>query len=312
MNYPQSPPPPKNLLIEEIPNVTPLTDVVALGGTHRRIIKLGKIKGTEWMVFQLDAPKPHIQKTISVEFYDDVGADSGDGVTFYHTGKVRVTTEDGSPFTPNGSSEYSAVSDIDLRAVLKGNTQDEANAYPVINFNTMTYSLEVTYSETQTSSTIESVGSLGVYFSVEHEDAIYDYTLNSASRGADTPSQPEPEQPPNSPIETYLKYNCVDVTDTGTHYELSYSIPVQVTTSDTGGKIPQTVKFDVTLGSQTRTYVYPYSSGNTYYWDGIGDFIYEGQTHYRIANARVEFTDGSVSLPPSTINPGCMTRSLPD
>lgn len=128
----------------------------------------------------------------------------------------------------------------------------------------------------------------------------------------DTPSQPEPEQPPNSSIKTYLDYSCRVAIATGTHYELSYPIVVQVTTSDTGGKTPQTVKFDVTLGSQSRTYSYPYSSGNTYYWNSIGDFNYEGQTSYHFGNARVEFTDGSVSLPPATNNTGCMMASLPD
>ena len=240
---------PSEVVIEEVPNVVPNNSVVTLNGVQRRIVKLGKVNGTDWMVFQLDAPKPHIQKTINVEFYDDVVTDSGDGMTFYHTGKVRVTTDDGSSFTPNGGSAYNAVSDIDLKAVLQGNTQYDETVLPVINFNTMTYSLEVTYSETQTSSTFESVSSLGIYFSAEHEDAIYDYNINSASRGADTPAQPEPEQPPNSSINTYLYYSCVDVTDTGTHYELSSPIPVKVTTSDVGSKTPKTVKFDVTLGS---------------------------------------------------------------
>ena len=302
---------PSEVVIEEVPNVTTANDVVTLDGTMRKITKLGKVNGTEWLVFQLDAPKPHIQKTINVEFYDDVVTDSGDGMTFYHTGKVRVTTDDGSSFTPNGSSAYNAVSDSVLRAVLQGNTQYDESVLPVINFNTMTYSLEVTYSETQTSSTFESVGSLGTYFSAEHEDVIYDYTFNSVSRGADTPAQPEPEQPPNSSINTYLYYSCVDVTDMGTFYELSFPIPVQVTTSDTGGKTPQTVKFDVTLGSQTRTYSYPYSPNNVYNLSSIDDFNYEGHVSYGIHNARVEFTDGSVSLSSANTIPGCMMGSLP-
>lgn len=129
-----------------------------------------------------------------------------------------------------------------------------------------------------------------------------------------TPVKPEPEQPPNSSINTYLRYDCSAgaVTTTGTSYELSYPIAVQVTTSDTGGKTPQTVKFDVMLGSQTRTYSYPYSSGNTYYWNDIDNFNYEGQTSYSISNARVEFTDGSVSLSSTNTNPVCMMSSLPD
>lgn len=127
-----------------------------------------------------------------------------------------------------------------------------------------------------------------------------------------TPVKPEPEQPPNSSIETYLNYSCGDVKAAGTHYELSYPIAVQVTTSDTGGKTPKTVKFDVTLGSQTRTYSYPYSASNIYEWNSINDFTYEGETSYSISNARVEFTDGSVSLSPITISIRCTMTAIPD
>ena len=128
-----------------------------------------------------------------------------------------------------------------------------------------------------------------------------------------TPVQPEPEQPPAILIETYLDYKCVDVTATGTHYELSSPIPVKVTTSDTGGKTPQTVKFDVKLGSQTRTYSYPYSPNNVYNLSSLDDFNYEGQSSYRIENARVEFTDGSVSLSSANNNIlTCIMVSSPD
>lgn len=124
---------------------------------------------------------------------------------------------------------------------------------------------------------------------------------------------PESEQPPSdTPIATYLEYACVDITDAGGYYEMSNPISVHVTTSDTVGKTPQTVKFDVTLGSQTRTYSYPYSSGNVYNWNSIGDFDYEGTTSYSIGNARVEFTDGSLSLPPTIIHPSCTMGSLPE
>lgn len=124
---------------------------------------------------------------------------------------------------------------------------------------------------------------------------------------------PESEQPPSdTPIYTYLEYACVDITYAGGYYEMSNPISVHVTTSDTVGKTPQTVKFDVKLGSQTRTYSYPYSSGNVYNWNSIGDFDYEGQTSYSIGNARVEFTDGSLSLPPTSIYPSCMMSGLPE
>lgn len=178
------------VVIEEVPNVSQSNSVVTLNGTERRITKLGKVNGTEWLVFQLDAP--------------------------------LVTNE------------------------------------PV------------------------------------------------------TPVQSEPEQPPNSSINTHLNYSCGSVEADGNRYVLSSPISVQVTTSDTGGKTPQTVKFDVKIGSQTHTYSYPYSASNTYEWANIGDFNYEGITTYSVKNARVEFTDGSVSLPSLNTNPACMMSSLPD
>ena len=102
-------------------------------------------------------------------------------------------------------------------------------------------------------------------------------------------------KPAPSDINTYLEVDCGLVEDGGDHYKLISPLSVKVTTSDTGGRVPQTVKFDVKLGSQTRTYSYPYSASNTYEWNSIGDFTYEGNTGYRIENARVEFTDGSSS-----------------
>ena len=102
-------------------------------------------------------------------------------------------------------------------------------------------------------------------------------------------------EPALTNIETYLTYSCGSVENGGDRYVLSSPMSVQVTTSDVGSKIPKTVKFDVKLGSQTRTYSYPYSSDNTYHWNSIGDFNYEGHTSYRVENARVEFTDGSSS-----------------
>lgn len=98
----------------------------------------------------------------------------------------------------------------------------------------------------------------------------------------------------------------------GNSYNMDEPLRLTIRTSDVGNKTPITVKFDVMLGSQTRTYSYPYSSGNTYYWNDIDNFNYEGQTSYSISNARVEFTDGSVSLSSTNTNPGCMMSSLPD
>ena len=102
-------------------------------------------------------------------------------------------------------------------------------------------------------------------------------------------------KPAPSDINTYLEVDCGLVEDGGDHYKLISQLSVKVTTSDVCGKTPQTVKFDVVLGSQSRTYSYPYSASNTYEWNSINDFTYDGSTRYRIENARVEFTDGSSS-----------------
>jgi len=117
----------------------------------------------------------------------------------------------------------------------------------------------------------------------------------------DSPAQPAP-----SNIDTYLDYDCGSVRDVGDHYVLTAPLSVRVTTSDVGSKTPKTVKFDVKIGSQTRTYSYPYSASNTYEWNNISDFTYERNTPYRVENARVEFTDGSSSLPSRELTTGCV------
>lgn len=165
---------PSEVVIEEVPNVTPANAVVTLNGTDRKIVKLGKVSGTEWLVFQLDSP-------------------------------------------------------------------------------------------------------------------------------VDSPAQPAP-----SDIDTYLQYDCVRSEGGVDHYKMITPLSVRVTTSDVGSKTPKTVKFDVKLGSQTRTYSYPYSASNTYVWNSINDFSYEGLTSYHIENARVEFTDGSSSLPSRNFNRRCV------
>lgn len=48
---------PSEVVIEEVPNVTPVNAVVTLGGVQRGITKLGKVSGTEWLVFQLGKPE---------------------------------------------------------------------------------------------------------------------------------------------------------------------------------------------------------------------------------------------------------------
>lgn len=183
---------PSEVVIEEVPNVTPVNAVVTLNGTTRRIVKLGKVNGTEWLVFQLDnppPPKPDIQKNIRLEFYDDVGTSSGGGMTFNHTGKIRVTTEDGSSFTPNGSSVYESFTDSDVKLFYDGNTESQIEVKPMINFNTMTYQVDVHYGDVQTSSTLVIAhlkADIGLI--AEHEDAIYYYQITEVSRGADTPA----------------------------------------------------------------------------------------------------------------------------
>ena len=283
---------PSEVVIEEVPNVTTANDVVTLDGTMRKITKLGKVNGTEWLVFQLDnppPPKPTIQKNIRLEFYDDVGVNSGDGVNFSHSGKVRVITEDGSPFTPNGGPVYVDYPYLEMRMVFAG-SNGVVTSYAQIDFIMMTYRAEVSYNDVQMRSSLTRVLSWSESFSAEHEDVIYEYNINSASRGADTPAEPAP-----SGINTYLEVGCGSVEDGRGRYELVSPLSVKVTTSDVGGRVPQTVKFDVVLGSQSRTYSYPYSASNTYEWTSINDFIYEGNTDYHIENARVEFTDGSSS-----------------
>lgn len=119
-------------------------------------------------------------------------------------------------------------------------------------------------------------------------------------------------EPAPSGIDTYLEYNCREAADGGDHYKMDTPLSVKVTTSDVGSKTPKTVKFDVKLGSQTRTYSYPYSASNTYEWNSINDFTYEGVTTYRIENARVEFTDGSSSLPSRGLIHDCIMSLLRD
>ena len=102
-------------------------------------------------------------------------------------------------------------------------------------------------------------------------------------------------KPAPSGINTYLVVGHGSVEVRGDHYGLTNPLPVKVTTSDVGSKTPKTVKFDISLGSQTRTYSYPYSASNTYEWNSINDFTYEGRKSVCIDNARVEFTDGSSS-----------------
>ena len=107
-------------------------------------------------------------------------------------------------------------------------------------------------------------------------------------------------KPAPSGINTYLAVGHGSVEDRGDHYGLTNPLPVKVETTNIGSKTPKTVKFDVELGSQTRTYSYPYSESNTYEWNSINDFTYEGRKSVCIDNARVEFTDGSSSSNQST------------
>ena len=119
-------------------------------------------------------------------------------------------------------------------------------------------------------------------------------------------------KPAPSDINTYLEVDCGLIEDREDRYTLISPLSVKVTTSDVGGRVPQTVKFDVVLGSQSRSYSYPYSASNTYEWNSINDFIYEGRPSYHIENARVEFTDGSSSSAASTSTQRCVMGLLRD
>ena len=176
------------VVIEEVPNVTTANDVVTLDGTMRKITKLGKVSGTEWLVFQLDnplPPKPTIQKNIRLEFYDDVGVNSGDGVNFSHSGKVRVITEDGSPFTPNGDPVYVDYPYLEMRMEFAG-SNGVVSSYVQIDFIMMTYRAEVSYNDVQMRSSLTRVLSWSESFSAEHEDAFYTYHITDVSGGDGT------------------------------------------------------------------------------------------------------------------------------
>lgn len=178
---------PSEVVIEEVPNVTPANKVVTLNGTDRKIVKLGKVNGTEWLVFQLETPKPTINKNIRIEFYDDVGTDSelggaGAGYNFTHTGKIRVTTEDGSPFTPNDTEIYERYEDLNFRLEINGSTESKSDVISTINFHTMTYQARISYRSPQTSSTLTNVNLNGYGgFTAEHDDAIYNYITSGVS-----------------------------------------------------------------------------------------------------------------------------------
>lgn len=307
---------PSEVVIEEVPNVTPNNTVVTLDGMERRITKLGKVNGTEWLVFQLEIPKPLIEKNIRVKFYDDVGTSSDGGITFNHTGKVRVVTADGSPFTPNGDSGYDSFMDSNLTMDFSGNTENLYSLNPIINFNTMTYSVDVSYRTAQTSSTLDGLSYMeNVSFTAEHNEAIYKYYITSFSRDANTPSQPEPEQPPDEaqlPIETYVTYKCSHIMAQDGSYEMDSSISVTAYPSELRDKTPQTVKFDVRLGSQNRTYSYPYSSSNVYEWNSIGDFNFEDEAYLSIHNVRIEFTDGFIAPQGPGVTPSCFIDGRPE
>lgn len=47
---------PGEVVIEEVPDVTTANAVVTVNGVERKITKLGKVNGTDWLVFQLGLP----------------------------------------------------------------------------------------------------------------------------------------------------------------------------------------------------------------------------------------------------------------
>lgn len=102
----------------------------------------------------------------------------------------------------------------------------------------------------------------------------------------DTSTQTEP-----LPILPDLYVECGEMVDMGDHYEVKHPPVVHITTEDLQGKIPQSVKFDVTVGNETRTYSYPYSASNEYVWNNIADFSYGGPVGVEFSNAVFVFAD---------------------
>lgn len=60
----------------------------------------------------------------------------------------------------------------------QGDTESRVD-FPTINFESMTYSLQINYGDPQTNSTLIDVSSNGASFTVEREDAVYRYNIKS-------------------------------------------------------------------------------------------------------------------------------------
>lgn len=275
---------PSEVVIKEVTGITNYNDAfgtpsvapfgITKGGQHYPITKVGRIVGTNWLVFQADnlfspgttppASKPTIEKNITIEFYDDVI--TGDSVQqFYeHAGKVRVIVEDGSEFVvTTANTAWQGAIHLDYQ----GDNGSVSDA-PFINFVDKTYQVQAYYRDIQTTSTLQSASGTDS-FVVETVNAVYKYTITAVSVVQNTPAEPEP-----LPILPDLYVECGEIVDAGDHYEVNHPPVVRITSNDLQGKIPQSVMFNVTVGNETRTYSYHYSASNEYVWDNIADFSY--------------------------------------
>lgn len=92
------------VVIEEVPNVATANAVVKVDGVERKITKLGKVNGTDWLVFQLDTstqtePLP-ILTDLSVECGEIVAA--GDHFEVNRPPVVRITPSNMQGRIPQG------------------------------------------------------------------------------------------------------------------------------------------------------------------------------------------------------------------
>lgn len=179
---------PSEVVIEEVTGITNYNDAfgthsnapfgITKGGQHYPITKVGRIAGTNWLVFQADnlftspTSKPTITKNISLVFYDDKITGDSAQTLYEHSGKVRVIVEDGSEFIVSDSVR-SWQGEIDLN--YQGDN-GSISGTPYINFVDKTYSVSAYYNETQTTSALQSAIGEGS-FTVERDDVIYIYNI---------------------------------------------------------------------------------------------------------------------------------------
>lgn len=102
-------------------------------------------------------------------------------------------------------------------------------------------------------------------------------------------------------LPTNISVECGKVYRMSDHFLVETPPVVRVTTPNMGGKTPQTVKFDVNIFAETRTYSYPYSESNEYVWNNFADFTYNPAAAWiTFSAASIVFTDGSSTTPSSS------------